>query len=174
MSFIDLHTTFMTRRSVLQDEIAQSRPFSSASQEATLGLFRTADQLKRHLAQAIEPAGVTMQQYNVLRILRGAGDEGLPTLSIAERMIERTPGITRLIDKLNRRGLVRRERQQHDRRCVLCFVTDDGLALLRTLDEPVETADTDSLGMLTEDETEQLISLLDRIRAGLPETPPSP
>lgn len=162
----------MTRRSVLQDEIAQSRPFSSASQEATLGLFRTADQLKRHLAQAIEPGGMTMQQYNVLRILRGAGDEGLPTLTIAERMIERTPGITRLIDKLSGLGLVRRERQQHDRRCVLCFITAEGLERLATLDAPVEAADADSLGMLDEGEIRQLIALLDRIRAGLPQNAP--
>src|SRR5437763_14199482 len=79
--------------------------FRSREQEATLGLLRTAEAMKRSLAQVIEPHGITPQQYNVLRILRGAGSDGLPTPSIGERMIEQTPGGTRLVDRLERTRL---------------------------------------------------------------------
>ena len=102
--------------SALAREIQQRRPFQSARQEAALGLLKTVDLLRLHLSSVLEPFGVTDQQYNVLRILRGAGKDGLPTLAIAERMIERAPGITRLIDRLEKKGLVRRVRDPHDRR----------------------------------------------------------
>src|ERR1700750_2732984 len=94
--------------------------FHSREQEATLGLLRTAAAIKRSLAQVIEPHGITPQQYNVLRILRGAGAEGIPTLTIGERMIEQTPGVTRLLDRLEAKGLVARCRGEDDRRQVLC------------------------------------------------------
>ena len=93
----------------LQQQIQQKRPFRSRAVEATLDLFHTADVLRRVHSGFFARYGVTMQQYNVLRILRGAGDEGLPTLTIAERMIERTPGITRLVDRLDGKGLVARQ-----------------------------------------------------------------
>ncbi len=95
--------------SALAREIQQKRPFQSARQEAALGLLKTVDVLRLHISRVLEPFGVTDQQYNVLRILRGAGQDGLPTLEIAERMIERAPGITRLIDRLETKGLVSRE-----------------------------------------------------------------
>src|SRR5947207_13462800 len=114
--------------------------FRSREQEATLGLLRTADAMKRSLAQVIEPHGITPQQYNVLRILRGAGAEGLATLEIAERMIEQTPGITRLLDRLQRKKFVTRRRSSTDRRCVYCRITVDGLTLLGRLDLPVQDA----------------------------------
>src|SRR6202022_2294276 len=79
--------------------------FRSREQQATLSLLGTAAAVKRRLAQVIEPYGITPQQYNVLRILRGAGPSGLPTLTIGERMIEQTPGTTRLVDRLERKGL---------------------------------------------------------------------
>src|SRR5262249_14855885 len=94
----------------IERELKQSRPFPTRGQEAAVGLMRTADLLRRLLEQALEPSGVTAQQYNVLRILRGARPESLPTLEIAERMIERTPGITRLLDRLEAKKLVRRDR----------------------------------------------------------------
>src|SRR6266576_2721240 len=112
--------------------------FRSREQEAALGLLRTADAVKRSLAQVIEPHGITAQQYNVLRILRGAGADGLPTLEIADRMIEQTPGITRLIDRLESKKLVWRERSSTDRRCVYCRITAAGIALLARLDGPVQ------------------------------------
>jgi DNA-binding MarR family transcriptional regulator len=150
----------------LQEEIRQQRPFRSPGEEAVLGLWRTADLIRHHIARAIEPAGITLQQYNVLRILRGAGAEGLPTLAIAERMIERAPGITRIVDRLLAQGLVTRERSTIDRRQVVCRIAPEGLALLARLEEPVARASDSALPMLAPEEQEHLARLLDRIRAG--------
>jgi DNA-binding MarR family transcriptional regulator len=152
---------------LLQHEILQNESFRSSGQEAMLGLLRTADMVRRRIQEIVEPAGITLQQYNVLRILRGAGEKGLPTLAIARRMLEQTPGITRLIDRLEAKGWVRRERQRDDRRLVLCRIDASGLALLASLDAPVQEADTGLLEMLAEQERRQLILLLDRIREGL-------
>jgi len=129
--------------------------------------LRTTDRVRRRIQEVVEPAGVTLQQYNVLRILRGAGAEGLPTLAIAHRMLEQTPGITRLIDRLEAKGWVRRERQQGDRRLVICRITGPGLELLASLDEPVASADELLSAILSEKECQTLIQLLDRIRLGL-------
>ncbi len=89
-------------------EIKQRKPFPSKGQEAAVTLMRTADVVRRAVGSAIEPHGITVQQYNVLRILRGAGPDGLPTLEIVQRMIEQTPGITRLINRLQGKNLVAR------------------------------------------------------------------
>lgn len=159
-------------RSFLQEEIQQNRPFRSKGQEATLALFRTADILRRKSSEVFTDSGITHQQYNVLRILRGAGDDGLPTLSIADRMIERTPGITRLIDRLVAKELVIRERAPGDRRRVQCFISESGLDLLASLDEPVDGNDDRLMGMLSESEKSRLVELLDKIRLGLRELEP--
>ena len=156
----------MTRRSPLQSEIRQTRPFASLEQEGVLGLLRTADLVRRRLASVVEPQGLTLQQYNVLRILRGSRAEGLPTLDIAARMIEQTPGITRLLDRLEAKGLVRRQRCPHDRRQVLCFITKPSLALLRALDSVVTSLDQSALGGLKRADTVSLVRLLDAVRAG--------
>lgn len=148
----------------LQDEIKQTRPFESKEQEAAIALMRTADLVRRIVAGVVEPSGITIQQYNVLRILRGAGDKGLPTLEIADRMIEQTPGITRLIDRLESKGLVARERCLTDRRQVFCKITLAGLELLGTLDRPVRESH-EALTTL-EREIDTLIELLDRAREG--------
>jgi DNA-binding MarR family transcriptional regulator len=142
-----------------------SQSFRSREQQATLGLLRTADAVKRSLAQVIEPYGITPQQYNVLRILRGAGEEGLPTLSIGERMIEQTPGVTRLVDRLERKGLVERTPCAKDRRRVFCRMTSKGLELLKELDDPVNRWDARSVSVLPPSELDSLIDLLDRVRA---------
>lgn len=154
----------MSSHGALLDEIKQTRPFRSLSQEAVLGLFRTADILRRLFSQLMEQHGLTLQQYNVLRILRGAGEGGLPTLAIADRMVERTPGITRLIDRLLKKGLVERERPPGDRRQVLCHITAQGLAVLEELDGPVSDLDDRCLAMLDKAEQQALIGLLDRVR----------
>lgn len=151
----------------LQIEIKQTRPFSSPTQEAAIALMRTADMVRRAVATLIEPHGITPQQYNVLRILRGAGDRGLPTLEIAERMIEQTPGITRLIDRLETKTLVIRERCATDRRQVFCRITTEGLAMLDRLDTPLQARERETLGALDENELAQLIALLERAREGL-------
>ena len=130
-----------------------------------LGLVRAGDDLKRRTTEVLETAGVTLQQYNVLRILRGAGHEGLPTLTIGERMIERTPGVTRLIDRMERKGWVARRRCTEDRRRVWCKITDEGRALIEPLDDPVNALDDFLLGPLDESELTALVDYLDRIRA---------
>jgi len=152
--------------SALQREIRQTRPFSSKSQEGILGLLRTADVVRRFLARVLEPFDITPQQYNVLRILRGAGCDGLPTLAIGERMLEEAPGVTRLIDRLEAKGLVHRERSPQDRRQVLCWLTPEGKALVERIDAPMDAADAAALGMLAPEDQILLIRLLDAIRAG--------
>jgi MarR family transcriptional regulator, organic hydroperoxide resistance regulator len=149
----------------LQAEIAQRRPFHSVKAEVTVGILRTAALIERHFAQVVARTGVTVQQYNVLRILRGAGDEGLPTLVIRDRMIHAAPGITRLLDKLEKAGLARRERASPDRRQVFCYITPKGLEVLGQLDEEMRRADDVAVGTLDEAQQRQLIKLLEGVRA---------
>lgn len=155
----------MARRSHLQEEIKQRKPFRSLSQEAVLSMLRTADVVRAHFDKQLAPHGVTLQQYNVLRILRGAGEGGLPTLEIGARMVERTPGVTRLIDRLERKGLVQRARGTADRRIVYCRLTDRGRETVDALDDFIDGADAAALEPLTDTELERLIGLLDRVRS---------
>ncbi len=148
-------------------EIKQRKAFPSKPQEAAVTLLRTADVLRRHLGAAIERQGITAQQYNVLRILRGAGADGLPTLEIAARMIEQTPGITRLIDRLETKKLVERQRRSDDRRCVYCRITPAGRTLLARLDEPVRTAADQAFHVVNKLELAQLVTSLDHLRDSL-------
>ncbi len=155
----------MTPRSTaLQREIKQRRPFGSRAQEATIALLRTADVVRRRLARTVDAHGVTLQQYNVLRILKGAAPDPLPTLEIAERMIEEQPGITRLLDRLDAKGLVRRERCADDRRQVHCWITEEGLDLLATLDPLVDRADEAAVAALSPTQLTQLVRLLEVVR----------
>lgn len=151
----------------MQRELRQTRPFAAKTQEAAVSLIRTGDLVRRALAGVVEPHGITVQQYNVLRILRGAGERGLPTLDIAERMVEQTPGITRLIDRLETKKLVRRERCRTDRRQVFCRITAPGLALLGRIDGPLHEAEHAALSALTPRQLSQLMNLLDLARNGL-------
>ena len=144
---------------------AAEEKFRSREQQTTLGLMRTADAIRRHYAQVIEPHGITLQQYNVLRILRGAGPEGLPTLTVGERMIEQTPGVTRLVDRLETKQLVERVPCPKDRRKVFCRITDQGLELLAQLDEPINRADAQAVSVLQPTDLDALIEMLDRVRA---------
>ena len=133
-----------------------------------MALLRTADVVRRYIARVLEPYGITPQQFNVLRILRGAnaaGADGIPTLTIAERMIEEAPGITRLLDRLEAKGMVRRQRCPEDRRQVLCHATPQALDLLARIDGAMDEADDTALGQLSEEDKTQLIRLLDAIRA---------
>jgi DNA-binding MarR family transcriptional regulator len=151
----------------VREAIQQTKPFSSVSQEGILALFLAADAVRRTFSQLIEEhVGLTLQQYNVLRILRGAGEQGLPTLEIPERMIEQAPGITRLVDRLEQKKWVERERSAEDRRQVICRITKSGLALLERVDQHVAGKDDEALAMLTKSEQRELIELLNRIRAG--------
>lgn len=137
-----------------------SPPLSETRKEAVLLLLRAADRLRVRFAAVIEPAGLTVQQYNVLRILRGALPDPLPTMEVAARMIEQAPAITGLLDRLEAKRLVARERQSDDRRCVRCSITAAGLQLLAKLDAPVAEADFEALARLNDGEIGRLTRLL--------------
>ena len=156
-----------TKTSALRDEIKQTRPFNSPASEAVVSILRTAAVVQRLLSQVVDAGGITIQQYNVLRILRGAGSIGLPTLAIRDRMIEEAAGITRLLDKLEASGFVIRERSTPDRRQVLCQITPAGLRLLTQLDEPVDAANEGAIATLDDAEKAALVELLGAVRAGI-------
>jgi DNA-binding MarR family transcriptional regulator len=160
-------TRTKARPSRLQAELQQTRRFHSPHQEGAVGIVRTADLIGRAFARVIDPHGISAQQYNVLRILRGARPERLATLAIAERMIEQAPGITRLLDRLEKKSLVQRERCPSDRRQVLCEITPQGLALLDRLDRPVARAEREVLAGLRPGDLKALIRILDAVREDL-------
>jgi len=153
--------------SQIQEEIRQQKPFHSPAHKAAVSLLRTANLLVRHYTTVVGQCDITLQQYNVLRILRGAGPAGLPTLEIGERMVEQTPGITRLLDRLEKKQLVHRQRSKADRRQVLVQITAAGLELLGQLDGPVDAADVSGMAMLDPEQLARLQELLDQIRDGL-------
>lgn len=150
----------------VQQEIQQTRPFRSRAQEAVIALMRTASVLNRSYSRLVEPHGISLAQYNVLRILRGAGEEGLPTLAIRDRMIDEGSTVTRLLDKLEQGGFVTRDRSRPDRRQVLCRITAAGEALLATLDPAMDAADTGTMAILDETQRGLLIDLLASVRTG--------
>src|SRR5688572_12616711 len=148
----------------LAREIRQTKPFGSAAEEAILNIHRTSAVLGALIADALKPHGLTEIQYNALRILRGAGKEGLSCQEIADRMITRDPDVTRLIDRLHGRGLVERARSEEDRRVVVTRITAAGLKLLTVLDEVVRTLPRQALGHLGEKKLKTLIDLLEEAR----------
>ena len=152
------------KTSMLQREIKQGPPFRSPAQEAAIAILRTADVVRRRLTEVIEPHGITFQQYNVLRVLRGAHPDPLATLEIGERLIERTPGMTRLLDRLESKGLVRRERSAEDRRLVHAWITEAGQDLIGSLDEYVDRADDQAVASLDSEQIDQLSRLLEAVR----------
>src|SRR5512138_3186265 len=137
-----------SRSSAVQSEIRQTKPFRSAAQEATIALLRTASIVSRALARVVEPSGLSLAQYNALRIIRGAGSAGIPTLAIRERMIDEGTTITRLLDKLEAAGWIDRERTAPARRRVSGRATDEGRRLLTQLDPKVDAADADAVAVL--------------------------
>lgn len=147
----------------------RTRPFHSGEQVAAIALVRAADSFRRWITKAIEPWDITLQQFNVLRILRGAGPDGLATLAVAERMVERTPGVTRLLDRLEENSLIERIRDTEDRRRVLARITPDGLALLDRVDEPFARAEEDAFGGLEPADLHRLAKYLGRVHEHLTE-----
>ena len=148
----------------LKQEIKQSRPFPSLQEEVILAMARTADQLAQPLAEVLRQAGLSASQYNVLRILRGAGGSGLACGEIAERMIRRDPDLTRLLDRLEKNGLVSRARGTADRRVVQAALTAEGRRLLESLDAPVKAAMKGALAHMSPERLELLGELLDEAR----------
>src|SRR5882724_712068 len=148
----------------IQSEIQQTKPFNTLEEEALVSLQRTADRFHWRMSEMLKAYGISPTQYNALRILRGAKDEGRSCSEIAERMINRDPDITRLIDRLERRGLVQRAREEKDRRVVIARITPAGLELLKGLDRPVEELNRKILGHLGNQRLKTLIKLLEMAR----------
>jgi DNA-binding MarR family transcriptional regulator len=150
----------------LQAELKQKVPCASREQEAYLSLLRTADALQAQAEARLKEFGLTGTQYNALRILRGAGPEGLPCREIGERMITRDPDITRLLNRLEDRGFVERTRARHDRRVIYGKITAAGLKLLREMDTPIEKHGREILSHVGQEKLKQLIELLALVRGG--------
>jgi len=148
----------------LQKEIKQSKPFVNPESEAFLNLIVLVQELSTDVNALLKAADLSGPQYNVLRILRGAGDEGLACREIGERMIHRIPDVTRLLDRLETRKLVKRERESADRRVVRVRITPEGLGLLAPLDTPLAKLHKQQLGGLGPKKVQQFIRLLEEAR----------
>ena len=144
----------------LLEEIKQTKPFASKEEEVYLNLQRTAEALRWSVVETLKPYELTGSQYNVLRILRGAGAEGVKCSEISERLVTKDSDITRLLDRLIARNLVTRERDERDRRVIITRITEEGLKLLAELDEPILQANRKQLGHLGADLLEQFNALL--------------
>ena len=150
-------------------DISNSSPayrlrFDSPEQEVFLNLWRTYDRLRSLEEEMFRPFGLTPQQYNVLRLLEAEGADPLPTLALADRLVSRAPDITRIIDKLEQSGWVRRERPAENRRQVLISLTPTGEQLLKQIDIPLRACHNRQLGHLSADEMTELICLLRKAR----------
>lgn len=157
----------MARPRTVAEEIGQTRPFAGPGQEFLVTLLRTTDEVRRYLTRFVESEDITLQQYNVLRILRGAGTDGLPTLEIGRRMLEQQPGVTRLVDRLVTKGLVDRSRDTEDRRRVVCTIEQEGLDLLARLDQGMEGLEADVASAVDPGSMRDVVASLDDLRAHL-------
>jgi DNA-binding MarR family transcriptional regulator len=144
----------------LKSELQQRKPFSGLEQEATLSIARTEAALRQPLEELLKGAGVSLTQYNVLRILRGAGPEGLTRNEIRDRLINRMPDVTRLLDRMEDAGWVTRARETEDRRCVATHLSRSGRALVDSLDAPVQEEHVRRLSHMTRTQLRTLIDLL--------------
>lgn len=137
-----------------------TRRFDSLQQEAYLNLWRTYDRLRMLEDELFAQHDLTAQQYNALRLLKAEHETGLPTLVLAARLVSHAPDITRLVDRLESRGLVERERVTGNRRVVRVRITDTGFALLKNLDKPVRECHLKQLGHLSPTQLRSLVELL--------------
>ena len=153
--------------SQLKREIKQQRPFRSLEEEVVLGMMLTVDRLTAPITDLLRQQDLGISQYNVLRILRGAGNEGLPSGEIAERMIRRDPDLTRLLDRLESRRVVARARDATDRRVVRAKITEAGLRLLDSLDDSIDQTVQQILAHVPKQRLRTLSKLLEAARAGL-------
>src|SRR5580700_6278414 len=126
-----------SKKSPLAVTLKQNKPFVSVQQEAFLSILRTASELSNSADKSLRAFHITQQQYNVLRILRGAGAEGLCRNEISARMVASTPDMSRLLDRMEKAGWITRERAEDDRRQVSTFITDAGQKLLKIVEAPV-------------------------------------
>jgi DNA-binding MarR family transcriptional regulator len=156
-------------KSLLQKELGKKKPFDCVEQEVALNLLRTTDFLSREGVALFERHGISGQQYNVLRILRGHHDTGLSCQKIVAQMITQMPDITRLVDRLEAGGLVRRERTEQDRRLVMVHITPAGMSLLARLDEPILDLHRAQMSHMTRADLAALNRLLEKLRRPAPE-----
>ncbi|HXH50000.1 MAG TPA: MarR family winged helix-turn-helix transcriptional regulator [Terriglobia bacterium] len=149
----------------LQAEIKQKAPFSSLEQEVYLNLLKTGDAVSQPVEKLLRAAGLSGTQYNVLRILRGAGRQGLTCGETGKRMVTHDPDITRLLDRLDTRKLITRSRGARDRRVVTTRITTEGLKLLGTLDKPVTELGRSLFKHMAQQDLRRLLSLLEQVRS---------
>lgn len=154
----------MTVAAKLQDEIRQKAPFTSVEQETYLNLLRTAEALSQQVEKLLRASGLSGTQYNVLRILRGAGPGGLTCGETGERMVTHDPDITRLLDRLEKRKLITRARDARDRRVVTARITRQGLRLLEELNEPLARLQRKLFGRMSKQDLKKLSLLLESAR----------
>jgi DNA-binding MarR family transcriptional regulator len=149
--------------SAVGEEIHQTRPFATIEEELLVSLLRTTDVLHQRFEQIIRPFNISMTQYNVLRILRGAEPTGRTCGEIGERMIAREPDVTRLLDRMDKAGLLKRTRNSDDRRVVVTRITVCGLKLLDELEPKLRELDG-LLRPMGERKIESMLKLLDEVR----------
>ncbi len=154
--------------SQLARELKQTRPFPSPVQEAVVSIKRTAALLDLRLAELLRPLGITPTQYNVLRILRGAGPAGLPRCEVQARLVAPVADTTRLLDRLEKMGFVARARDTDDRRVVTSTITSRGLAVLEQAAVPLRQIEEREVGTISAARLRQLISVLDEVRRLMP------
>jgi DNA-binding MarR family transcriptional regulator len=150
----------------LEKEIRQSRAIRLLEEEASLNIVRTADVLMAKVMDVLKPYGLSATQYNVLRILRGAGAAGATCKDVASRMLTRDPDITRLMDRLDKRGLLTRDRAKEDRRFVTTRLTAAGLDMVDELDGPVERLHRKQMKHMKAGQLRRLVGLLEEVRSG--------
>ena len=148
----------------LREELKQSKPFPRRSTEAAVSVMRTAAVLEHELNDVLKPHGLTLTQYNVLRILRGAGDAGLCGREVGERLISRVPDVSRLLERMEDVGILRRERDDNDRRHVTARITEAGRRLLESVTPALETVERARFGRLSESALQAMITSLAIVR----------
>lgn len=153
----------------LQRDLKKRQPFDTPEEEAALSILRTSDRLQICFARLFRGHGLTLAQYNILRILRGEG-KPLPILEIANRTLAVVPGITGLIDRLEQAGFVNRLRCERDRRVIYVAPTERAIQLLAELDEPLLALHRELMGHLSRAELKQIASLLEKVRGAWDET----
>jgi DNA-binding MarR family transcriptional regulator len=148
----------------LRDELKMAKPFKSVEEEAVLSIARTAALIEHAGSEALKPFELTITQYNVLRILRGAGSDGLCRNEVGERLVTKVPDVTRLLDRMEAADLIVRERGGRDRRFVATRITDKGLKLLEKIDRELPAIHGRQLGHVSQKRLRELISILEEVR----------
>jgi DNA-binding MarR family transcriptional regulator len=149
----------------LKDELKMTKPFKSLEEEAILSVARTAAVMEHAGAEVMKRFDLTITQYNVLRILRGAGEDGLCRNEVGERLVTKVPDVTRLLDRIESSGLITRQRGTADRRYVTTRITDKGLKLLEKIDRELPALHTRIVGHMSQKKLKELVDLLEEVRS---------